>query len=803
MRRRRKKMTVSTFPFLAVLLCAMGALILVLVVLDRRAKIAARCNVVERISEANRDREKEIAKRWEEWERQRQQLQFRLEKQQQDLVTAKRTITQEESQTALALAAEKARKQQLAGKVADELTSAEQAQQVLADEQKTLNATTQKAPKARNDIVQLGFEVKELEETLGKLQEARKQSENAYSLVPYKGSQGANRQPIYIEVSGLGVIFHPDGKTFTSDWLESDSIRTEVLARLAKIESASPKKPQADPSGRPYVFLFVRPNGIENYYKAQAAMHRLEMDFGYEFIDQEWAIDFGSRDAAAEWAKRAAAPPSDLTDLPPRRPGAGAGFGTKYGGNSASPGGAPGANGGSGPYASGYGPGTGVAGIGGPPPNTSGSAPNSGKPANVGATAGSSAGANAYALSGSGVSGLPPASGIAEKPGSSASPGGNSPPSGLNANSGSAFSGMPSTTGKTGAPGAGGAGTGAASPSIGFLGAPTDVASGDKPFTALPPSAGIGTVGQAGNGPTLEPHDPLQALPPTFGAAGQRGGGVPQPQVGGAVAGQPGAHPGGAEANTDQQYSTPPTAPRFIAANRPQVMSEPGTGADASAGTPGGAPSAQGGPPALGMPGVADGGRTQDINVPPLPGELLPQITGPRSGDGAPPSGPTSSKPGVQQNLRDRIINDNCLPGAPPSNGNAAPPPQGDGLPQSPGIPASGPMPAQKPTPPISRLIGNRDFIVTVECSDKGVVVLPRGKDFPLAQLRQKATRDNVLAREVRDLIAHRQATVAAGEPPYRPEIRFRIRPEGRRTFYVAYPLLEDLGVSMSREDVE
>ena len=42
MRTRRHKLQVSTFPFLAVLLCAMGALLLVLLVMDRRAHDAAR-----------------------------------------------------------------------------------------------------------------------------------------------------------------------------------------------------------------------------------------------------------------------------------------------------------------------------------------------------------------------------------------------------------------------------------------------------------------------------------------------------------------------------------------------------------------------------------------------------------------------------------------------------------------------------------------------------------------------------------------------------------------------------------------
>src|ERR687884_615798 len=41
MRTRRQRLQVSTFPFLAVLLCAMGSLILLLLVMDRRAPAGA------------------------------------------------------------------------------------------------------------------------------------------------------------------------------------------------------------------------------------------------------------------------------------------------------------------------------------------------------------------------------------------------------------------------------------------------------------------------------------------------------------------------------------------------------------------------------------------------------------------------------------------------------------------------------------------------------------------------------------------------------------------------------------------
>ena len=45
---------------------------------------------------------------------------------------------------------------------------------------------------------------------------------------------------------------------------------------------------------------------------------------------------------------------------------------------------------------------------------------------------------------------------------------------------------------------------------------------------------------------------------------------------------------------------------------------------------------------------------------------------------------------------------------------------------------------------------------------------------------------------------ARRQATVRPGDPLYRPQIRFLVRPNGLRTYYLAYPLLESLQVPLS-----
>jgi hypothetical protein len=57
------------------------------------------------------------------------------------------------------------------------------------------------------------------------------------------------------------------------------------------------------------------------------------------------------------------------------------------------------------------------------------------------------------------------------------------------------------------------------------------------------------------------------------------------------------------------------------------------------------------------------------------------------------------------------------------------------------------------------------------------------------------------LLAALREMIDRRQATVRPGEPPYRPHIRFKVWPEGLRTYYLAYPALEVLQVPMTREN--
>ena len=115
-----------------------------------------------------------------------------------------------------------------------------------------------------------------------------------------------------------------------------------------------------------------------------------------------------------------------------------------------------------------------------------------------------------------------------------------------------------------------------------------------------------------------------------------------------------------------------------------------------------------------------------------------------------------------------------------------------------------GPTKKNKPAPapsPLSKMLGNKDFIITIDCFGDRVAVFPGNAPFRWASANTQAT-DQALAQFVATLIERRQASVRPGEPPYRPLIRFQVSAEGLRSYYHVYPLFERLGVPMTRENV-
>jgi hypothetical protein len=90
-----------------------------------------------------------------------------------------------------------------------------------------------------------------------------------------------------------------------------------------------------------------------------------------------------------------------------------------------------------------------------------------------------------------------------------------------------------------------------------------------------------------------------------------------------------------------------------------------------------------------------------------------------------------------------------------------------------------------------------------VECTAGAVVVHPTRLRIATNGLTPPRGGDNPLVQAVQQMIARRQMSVRPGETPYRPQIRFLVRPDGLRAFHLAYPALEILQLPMTRQDLK
>ncbi len=285
--------SVSLFPFLAVLLCTMGALLVLLVVLaDRAGKRAvaealqsseslqpsvAPADYQQKLSDDSRAAA-ELERQLEEvhaYQQQlaelRQQADQRLEKEKQRLAHLEDHARRLEHELArLTLAAE-------------QLKATEQNQSV--DQQQ-----------AERELKRLQQLIADTEAQLEELREENSQGQRSYAIVPYRGPNGTYRKPIYIECRKDVVILHPEGvRLQPSDFAATSwpgnplaaalrATRTHVNAQAAQAGAAEPPDP--------YPMILVRPDAIAHYLRVRAAITSWDTSYGYEFIDSDWKLSF-------------------------------------------------------------------------------------------------------------------------------------------------------------------------------------------------------------------------------------------------------------------------------------------------------------------------------------------------------------------------------------------------------------------------------------------------------------------------------------------------------------------------------
>jgi hypothetical protein len=713
MRRRRQALQVSTFPFLAVLLCAMGALILLLLVIDRRAKAVARAKALQTQQQIAAKRAREREQLNAELQRQRREREEEARRNERQLTEQVKSARQQNDKTRATIDKEERRYRELWQQLQALRGRLAQSERDVAEVETEAEKAGAAADSSRQERRRLTEQLAQLEAVLANLKEMREREKRTFSLVPYQGKRGQNRKPIYVECQGEAVVFHPDTKELRGFGLGESAIRREVEDRIAR-QRAGPEPP--DKGESPYLFLLVRPEGISTYYLVQNALAGLKVEYGYEFVDADWVLDFsGKGDLPAPW-KHVAASPMRLVPKEPAPPPVAPGMGRATLARGRVQPGMPAREGEQGPrifvfpglewyLMEKYGNDVGIGGIPGIGPFAL---------AGAGRARGDVSFAGAPDLVGGGGGGSNlggPGGGMDSRPGTTGPVRGTSfmPPDG------------PSVQRDVLRP------AGPGTPSPGF-----EATGGRSAITAAP---------NGGPLPSSQMARPVAMAgpPPTAAAAGPTAA---------SNDGQP------VSSGMPRQESPPGAPPAGIVTLTP--ISPGGKVQLGQAGTPAdpaivpSPPGGTGGSAASGAFPVGQGGGSGLSGGTPAPASDVPST---------PLLAPTS------------------LPAA-----------------------ARGMKTIPDPLP--RRRYLNRDWVIPVECQADGVLLIPGRVRFSSAALAPTPGKEHPLAQAVRQLIVRRQATVAQGEPPYRPRILFQVRPEGLRSYYLAYPLLEGLRLPMARENV-
>jgi hypothetical protein len=271
----------------------MGALLLLLFIMDRRAKIAARNQVSEAYSKRKaRDKAEEDA-RSAEWEKARAALQQSLLATQGDLHADTQAVKNQLDDVNKKAQAIQARHGDLQRKLDSENAKIASLHSQIALQQTGLSQAAKEATASKAELAAAEKDLLVMELAFQHLRALKDRDQKTYSVVPYRGKQGDARPPIYVECVRDGVLIHPEKKLLETWAFTTQAIREEIERRHGPLTLERAAKDDADKG--PYVLFLVRPDGIANYYKAQSALKGYHLDFGYELVDQHWVLDFDSK----------------------------------------------------------------------------------------------------------------------------------------------------------------------------------------------------------------------------------------------------------------------------------------------------------------------------------------------------------------------------------------------------------------------------------------------------------------------------------------------------------------------------
>jgi len=132
--------------------------------------------------------------------------------------------------------------------------------------------------------------VSQAREDLNEVQESVRNRPPEFAIVPYLGTRGTHRRPVYIECVQDAVIIQPEGVRIAMD--DFGGIIGPGNPLDAALRTIREFYRMTGGGGVPYPLLVVRPEGTSSYGVARAAMRTWDDEFGYELIDTNLELKF-------------------------------------------------------------------------------------------------------------------------------------------------------------------------------------------------------------------------------------------------------------------------------------------------------------------------------------------------------------------------------------------------------------------------------------------------------------------------------------------------------------------------------
>lgn len=286
MRRRpiQRDEGMTLFPFLAVLICTVGALIVLLVVVVQQAKATANATPSADLAKQNQ----ELAEQQQKWKLELEECDWKL----QMLEQSRQATANELSEHRLELSHLEDHIRELQRRLKQAVVDATGLKEMR-------NTSAEDLTAAQDELARLKAELSDATKKLEQAKADLAKRRRSYSIIPYQGPNGTERRPVFIECLDDRVIMQPEGialfgKDFQPPLGDDNPLAMALRAKREYLSRLSFDQEQ----GEPYPLLIVRPLGAQSYAAARAAMKSWDSEFGYELVEADLQLEYPPADPA-------------------------------------------------------------------------------------------------------------------------------------------------------------------------------------------------------------------------------------------------------------------------------------------------------------------------------------------------------------------------------------------------------------------------------------------------------------------------------------------------------------------------